>query len=185
MKSPLKKRVPRELKGEWRKYLVIFLFLTLVIGFISGMYVANKSMMKAADESPEKYNREDGYLQFSDEATDELIAEIEKNDVTIRENYFKLIDEVIEDNDDEIEIRIYKLQEEFNIPCVMKGRLPEKENEIAIDRMHADNQNIKVGDTIKVGGKNFEVTGLVALPNYSTLYKNASDTMFDAITLDV
>ncbi len=185
MKSPLKKRVPRELKGEWRKYLVIFLFLTLVIGFISGMYVANKSMMKAADESPEKYNREDGYLQFSDEATDELIAEIEKNDVTIRENYFKLIDEVIEDNDDEIEIRIYKLQEEFNIPCVMKGRLPEKENEIAIDRMHADNQNIKVGDTIKVGGKNFEVTGLVALPNYSTLYKNASDTMFDAITFDV
>ena len=83
MKNPLKKRVPRELKGEWHKYLVIFLFLTIVIGFISGMYVANKSMMKAADESIEKYNREDGYLQFSNEASDELIDELETDDITI------------------------------------------------------------------------------------------------------
>lgn len=185
MKSPLKKRVPRELMGEWRKYLVIFLFLTLVIGFISGMYVANKSMMKAADESVEKYVREDGYLQFSDEASDELIDELESDDITIYENFCKVVDEELENNDDEIEIRIYKLQDKFDLPCVMKGRLPENDNEIVIDRMHADNQKIKVGDTIKVGGKNFEVTGLIALPNYSTLYKSASDTMFDAITFNV
>lgn len=185
MKNPLKKRVPRELKGEWHKYLVIFLFLTIVIGFISGMYVANKSMMKAADESIEKYNREDGYLQFSNEASDELIDELETDDITIYENFFKLVDEKLEDNDDEIEIRIYRYQDEFDLPCVMKGRLPENENEIAIDRMHADNQKIKVGDTIKVDGEDFEVTGLIALPNYSTLYKSASDTMFDAITFDV
>lgn len=185
MKNPLIKRVPRELKGEWHKYLVIFLFLTLIIGFVSGMYVANKSMLKAADESAEKYSREDGYLQFSDPASDELIAKLEKNDVTIYENFFKQPEEKLSKGDKEIEIRVYKSQDEVDVPCVIKGRLPQAANEIAIDRMHADNQGIKVGDSIKVGGKDFEVTGLIALPNYSTLYKSASDTMFDAITFDI
>ncbi|MBQ7707600.1 MAG: ABC transporter permease [Lachnospiraceae bacterium] len=185
MKNPLIKRVPRELKGEWRKYLVIFLFLTLVIGFVSGMYVANKSMLKAADESVEKYNREDGYLQFSDPASDELIAVLEENDVKIYENFFKQTDEELSSTKTEIEIRVYKINDEVDKASILKGRLPEAADEIAIDRMHADNQNIKVGDTIKVGGNDFKVTGLVALVNYSTLYKSASDTMFDAITFDV
>ena len=185
MKNPLIKRVPRELKGEWHKYLVIFIFMTLIIGFVSGMYVANKSMLKAADESVEKYKREDGYLQFSDPASDELIAKLEENGVSIYENYFKQTDEKIGSKKDEIEIRVYKVQDDVDLPCIMKGRLPETDDEIAIDRMHADNQKIKVGDTIKVGGNDYKVTGLVALVNYSTLYKSASDTMFNAITFDV
>jgi putative ABC transport system permease protein len=58
--SPLKKRVPRELVGEWRKYVVIALFLILMIGFISGMYVANNSMLTSADKKKTEYNLEDG-----------------------------------------------------------------------------------------------------------------------------
>ena len=185
MKNPLNKRIPRELKGEWHKYLVIFLFLTLVIGFISGMYVANNSMMTAADESAEKYLREDGYLQFSNEASDELIDELTTDDITVYENFYKLIDEEIADNDEDIEIRIYRYRDDVNLPCILKGSLPANDHEIAIDRMHADNQGVKVGDSIEVGGEDFTVSGLVALPNYSTLYKSASDTMFDAITFDV
>ena len=46
IKSPLKKRVFRELIGEWRKYLVIAVFLIVMIGFISGLYVANNSMQQ-------------------------------------------------------------------------------------------------------------------------------------------
>ena len=37
-KNPLIKRVPRELKGDWSKYLLVSLFMIFVIGFISGMY---------------------------------------------------------------------------------------------------------------------------------------------------
>lgn len=44
------RRIPRELLGDWRKYLVVSLFLILVIGFVSGMYVANESMMTAAEK---------------------------------------------------------------------------------------------------------------------------------------
>ena len=40
IKNPLIKRIPKEIIGDWKKYLVVFLFLVLTIGFVSGMYVA-------------------------------------------------------------------------------------------------------------------------------------------------
>ena len=51
MKNPLRKRFFRELKQDFGKYAVIFLFITLTIGFISGFLVADNSMTHAYDES--------------------------------------------------------------------------------------------------------------------------------------
>gem|GEM_PF-4383116 len=41
MRNPLIRRIPRELKTEWHKYLVIIIFMVLMIGVISGMYVGH------------------------------------------------------------------------------------------------------------------------------------------------
>ena len=51
--------------------------------------------------------------------------------------------------------------------------------------MHANNNGIEIGDTVSVGGKDFTVVGLIALPDYSTLFKKNSDIMFNAIDFDV
>ena len=67
MKNPLHKRYLRELKQDAGKYLVLFLFLTLTIGFVSGFLVADDSMLKAYDESFEKYNI-DAVVHFAAES---------------------------------------------------------------------------------------------------------------------
>ena len=41
MKSPLRKRLPRELKSEFGKYLVVFIMMAITIGFVSGFLVAD------------------------------------------------------------------------------------------------------------------------------------------------
>lgn len=64
IKNPLIKRIPRELLGDWKKYLVVALFLILTIGFVSGMYVANESMLIAANEGVTKYKLEDGHFEL-------------------------------------------------------------------------------------------------------------------------
>lgn len=43
MRNPLNKRLPRELKSEFGKYLVIFLLLAGSISFVSGFLVADGS----------------------------------------------------------------------------------------------------------------------------------------------
>ena len=62
MKNPLRKRLPRELKSELGKYLVVFLLMIATIGFVSGFLVADGSMLIAYNESFSKYNIEDGKL---------------------------------------------------------------------------------------------------------------------------
>ena len=62
----------------------------------------------------------------------------------------------------------------------MKGIFPETADEIAIDRMYVDNNSLTVGDTITVGGKELKITGLVALSDYSALFSDPGDLMFDS-----
>ncbi len=297
MRNPLGKRVRRELTGEWAKYLVIALFLIGMIGAVSGMYVANGSMLKAADESVEKYRLEDGHFELKEKAEPELIRAIESGEkadllsyykkkahdkvdekldeefdakfgqsakdsgayqeaydkardeayqkadeevekkyaeaedkydlndkdfqarpVTVYENFYKETTEVrdaakeetsnagdpagsaqkeaagasgaaAQENDNDAEtggkIRVYPVRRDIDLACIMDGALPSSENEIAIDRMHADNAGLKVGDRIAVGGEDYTISGLVANVDYSTLFEKNTDMMFDAIGFDV
>lgn len=72
-KNPLNKRLPRELKGELGKYLVIFLFFVMSISLVSGFLVADNSLIASYHESFDKYNIEDGNFEFAESATDEQL----------------------------------------------------------------------------------------------------------------
>ncbi len=181
MRNPLNKRLPRELKTELGKYIILFLFLIAIIGFISGFFVASGSLRVAYDESFEKYNVEDGNFEYYVKAEETAIETLEQEGVNIYENFY------IERETDNVDstLRIYKNREEINRVCLMEGALPVKENEIAIDRMYADNNNLVVGNTLSVDGKNLTISGLVAFSDYSALFSSTSDMMFDAIKFGV
>lgn len=306
IKNPLIKRIPRELLGDWKKYLVVCFFLILTIGFVSGMYVANGSMKTAADEGVSKYKLEDGHFELNSKGDGTLLSAIQSGEKADVKQYYldeakKELDEKFEDEfkkeftakfDSEFElqikqtllsqgiddrmaeamiseavaqakqeenyktayekaydkayqeaydeawkevqeeinekyaeaeeeyelkdpdfeavpvkvyenfyrneeedndndgisdgtIRVYAKTEDVNLACLMDGKYPESEDEIAIDRMHADNVGIKVGDSITVSGKSYKVVGLIAYVNYSTLHEKITDLMFDAIKFDV
>lgn len=154
---------------------------------ISGFLVAGSSMIKAYNESFDKYNIEDGNFELSQEADDALIERIEKEDVTIYENYYveKDVTQKNGENITESTLRIFKNRKDVDKICVMKGELPVNSNEIAIDRMYADNNKINVGDNIKMSGKEYKVTGYVALSDYSALFSDNSDMMFDSVKFGV
>ena len=179
MRNPLIKRLPREFVGELGKYMVIFLLMTCTIGLVSGFLVADESMMKAYDESFEKYHIENGHFELMAEAAEEQIKAIEEEQVTLYENFY--IDKASGDNT----LRVFPERKEVNLVCLMKGQLPVSSDEIAIDRMYADNNGLKVGDVIPVGKEEMTISGLVALSDYSTMFSDNSDMMFDAIQFGV
>ncbi|WP_303834261.1 FtsX-like permease family protein [Ruminococcus flavefaciens] len=263
-KNPLRRRVLRDLFRDWKRYLMIFAMLVVTIGFVSGMYVANHSMMTSLEGNAEKFHREDGHFELSRIADPEIISAIESGEKADMKSIFrdraykeaepeiekavreaipeeiwdseiyknalseaedkahKEIDDKIDDeytdiaeryeldqtfdpvpvnvyelffkNTDECiiknagysgKIRVYSERNEVDLYDILSGRAPQNENEIVIDRMHADNAEIKLGDMIKADGAEFEVVGLVSFTDYITLYENNNDTMFDALTFDV
>ena len=54
MKNPLRKRLLRELKNDIGKYLVIFLFMTATIGFVSGFLVADEKQNRGQSGLPDE-----------------------------------------------------------------------------------------------------------------------------------
>lgn len=190
MKNPLIKRLPREFTGEIAKYIVIFIFMTAVIGLISGFLIADGSMLDTYNKSFDKYNIENGNFELYPKADDKLIDRLEEENVTIYENFYKEETVKVHNNeklseDDQSVIRFYINRKDIDKVDVMEGRLAEDINEIAIDRMYAVNNNIKVGDTINAGGRILKVTGYVALSDYSCLFSDNSDTMFDSVKFGV
>lgn len=184
MKNPLIKRLPRELKSDLGKYIVLFVFLTGMIAIVSGFLVASNSMSAAYEESFEKYNIEDGNFELMFPAEDTLLERLEEEDVTIYENFY-IERETGETAEEETTLRIFQNREEVNLACLMEGELPQRVEEIALDRMYADNNELSVGDTLRVGGKTLTVTGLVALSDYSALFSSPADMMFDAVKFGV
>ena len=306
MRNPLIKRIPRELGSDWHKYLVIIVFMVVMIGVISGMYVGHDGMMAAIENGRNELNLEDGRFELNKKASADLLRDIgsggkadvrtyfidkgkkeadkevaeaieeklketvteaigenvraacaaygitdeklirEQVDTAISENleeamkeareteeFRKAVEnayreayETVEENVDEewdkiadrynlkdeltpvpvriyehfyreeeednngdgnvdATVRIYKSDSPIDMASFNYGRAPETDTEIAIDRMHADNVGVEIGDEITVGGKRFEVVGLLSYVNYLTLHEKNTDLMFDAFGFDV
>ncbi|MCR5824581.1 MAG: permease [Lachnospiraceae bacterium] len=306
VKNPLIRRIPREIKTEWHKYLVIIVFMVVMIGVISGMYVGHDSMLAAVYGGRDELNLEDGSFELAEIAPDEMLKDIETGkkadvreyfltkgyeeadrkvaealDEKLKENVtaaietkvreqcaaFGMIDEkaigeqvqkalkenletalaetrkseefkeaeekaykeaheaVVKKVDEEwdknaskyglkdeikvipafiyenfyrnetedfdndgiadAKVRIFKSDSEIDKASFNKGRAPQNDSEIAVDRMHASNVGIELGDTVTVGGKRFEVVGLLSYVNYLTLHESNTDLMFDAFGFDV
>ena len=180
MKNPLRKRLPRELKGELGKYLVVFILMVASIGFVSGFLVADNSMLIAYNEGFGKYNIEDGNFRTAEQVHKTQREEIEALGVKLYDNYY-----VEEPLDNGSTMRFFKNRQQVDKVCLMKGELPAGTGEIAIDRMYADNNNLSVGDTLRSGKRTWKITGLVALSDYSCLFQNNNDSMFDAVKFGV
>lgn len=176
MKNPLNRRLPRELKNEFGKYLVIFLFFIMVISLVSGFLVADTSLHTAYLDAFDKYNIEDGNFAYAEEASDDAIAAIEKDGkVKVYANFYKE-----EDTDDfESTFRAFGERNDIDKVCLLDGDMPKADTDVAIDRLYAKNHDLEIGDKFGVAGKDLTISGIVALSDYSTLYQNASDMMFD------
>lgn len=208
MRNPLWRRIPKELKEELGKYIVIFLFMVITTGMVSGFMVAGESMKKNYDNTFDKYNVEDGHFDLSDEASDNMKGNIEDEGVKLYDmSYYELpmskigsdsdgnsgnVEGNSETKDDTVNfvndaaddggrtLRIFAPRHDVNKMCLMDGEFPVETDEIAIDRMYAVNNDIEIGDDIKAGDKVYSVCGFVALSDYSTMFQNNNDTMFDA-----
>ncbi len=307
MKNPLIRRIPRELASDWHKYLVIIIFLVLMIGLVSGMYVGHDSMLASIEKGKEDLVLEDGSFELSKKASPELLADIGTGEMADVRSYFldkgmeeadeevakaveeeldqqvrsaieagvrerssafgitdedmikSLIDAAVEENyesaleeargseefkkavdeayeeahdavteavdeewdeiseeyglDEEVfvpvrvsicedfyrdesednnrdgikdaTVRVFSKDKAMDLASFNEGRAPESDTEIAIDRMHADNTGVRIGDQIRVGGKDFTVVGLLSYVNYLTLHESNTDLMFDAFGFNV
>jgi putative ABC transport system permease protein len=180
MRNPLRKRYLRELKRNLGRYISIFLMLMATITLMSGFLSVTDGAEEALQENRIESKQEDGLFSSYSEINEGIITNIEKLGVSVYENYY-----VNENIKDETVLRIYKNRKNINLVTVMKGKLPQNNNEVAIERLFAESNSIKIGDTITVSGGIMKITGYVSLPDHSSLFEKNSNLMMDSFHFGV
>ncbi len=100
MRNPLIKRIPKELRSDWHKYIVIIIFMVMMIGLVSGMYVGHDSMLAAIEDGRTTLNLEDGSFELSSRASEEMLAAISTGEKADVRQHF--IDEGMREADEEV-----------------------------------------------------------------------------------
>ncbi|CDA87129.1 putative uncharacterized protein [Clostridium sp. CAG:230] len=138
--------------------------------------------MDAYQKGFDQYNVEYGNLSTKNAIASKDRKAIEKENKLIlyEQNYYEL-----KESKKNATIRIYGMRKKVNTLCLMSGTYPKKDNEIALDRVYAKNNNYKNNDTIRIAGKNYTITGMVAFPDYSCLFSDNADMMFDSVNFGV
>ena len=88
MASPLRKRLPRELRNNLGKYLGMFLLLALAIAFTTGFLVAASSIEVIGNAMRDDYNTEDGHFATTFEADDKSIDAVEALGCTVVKQFY-------------------------------------------------------------------------------------------------
>lgn len=190
--TPLAKRLPRELRRNIGKYLGIFLLMCGSIALTSGFLLAAHSIGCLIDDMRDAYTIEDGRVTTSFGATKDQLKAAEDaaenvGGVTFYKNFS--IDAIIKkaagDDGTKRTLRTYTHRTKVDIASYCEGRQPKADDEVAIDRVFATNNDLAMGDRIELEGRTYTICGIMTQPDSQALFLNNSDFTVNTITYGV
>lgn len=180
MRNPLNKSLKKEFTNNLARYFAIALVMIIMIATISGFFSVAYSVKELLYQNQEECLVEDGQITVSTVMDQATIDKINEEPLNIYENFYS--EQNVKNN---ATLRIYQERKDINLATIYQGRMPENDQEIALDRLFAFKNDYKLNDTIKINEIDLKIVGYVSLPDYSSLIENNSDLMMDAIHFGV
>lgn len=171
----LNKRYKRNIKSNLSFYISIIILTALVtclhVAFDSSYGVQQENFDKLIEEA----NVEDAEFITMLPPYD-LDGLKKKYDLDIEEQDY--ID--LELDGSSAEVRLFGDDNKINRIRVQEGQAPENDDDILLNGLFMERQGIKIGDRIKISGKEYHVTGSVIRTDYLFCLKNVTDTFSDS-----
>lgn len=176
MRNPLHKTLKKEFLRNRSRYislsLVLILMIGVVTGFLSVAYSAKELLIK--DRISSKV--EDGQLALRDRMDVKTKTKLEALGLKVYEQFY-----TEQSVSRDTMVRVYRKRFDINRATLHEGRMPNKQTEIALDRLFALKIGYNIRDTIRMSGKSMTITGLISVPDYTSLIQKNSDMMMDPI----
>lgn len=147
MQKVLRKRVLRELKANFFRYLALGLLIVMAMFLVVTIVGSAEVLTRGTEQIAEETNLEDGEFSVFVPLSDEDISEITDLGVDIEEQFY--LDYIMDSGENaESTLRIFKVRKSINKLYMTEGKEPQKKNEAAIEKRYAEENGIKVGDTL-------------------------------------
>ena len=175
MNKVLRKRMPREIKNNFFRYLALFLMIVLCMYIVTSMVDAAEIIIQGTENNQTVSKLEDGQVTVFSKFTDKELKEIADRGVTI-EPHFSF---EVTLKDDSV-LRIFKNREKVDLVTLDQGALANADDEIVLEKRYCEEHGIKVGDSITLGDGSYKVTGIGSSVDYDAPLRKFSDTAIDS-----
>ncbi|MCM1497209.1 MAG: FtsX-like permease family protein [Clostridium sp.] len=132
------KSTVREIKNSFTRYLAILVIIALGVGFFAGLRACRPALTETAGTYFETQNFYDfRFLSSVGFAKDSATAFFEDEHISQAEGALNE-DVLILINGNDTPVRVHSITDSINIPRLVSGRMPEKENECVVDADYFD-----------------------------------------------
>ena len=195
-KKALRKDFYMEIRRSLGRFMSIFFIVAIGCAFFSGIRASEPDMRYSGDAYFDDKNMMDIEVISTMGLTDDDLQAIEDaGGVAAVEGSYS-VDVLCSEGDNQIAVHVMSLLPEMNQVQLEDGRLPEAEDECAVDVDYLNESSLKIGDKITLSSGSddeitdtlktdtFTITGAVSSPNYisfqrgSTTIGNGSVTAF-------
>ena len=207
-KKALRKDFYMEIRRSMGRFLSIFFIVAIGCAFFSGIRSSEPDMRYSGDAYFDAKNLMDIQVVSTMGLTDDDLAAIENVDGILKAEGGYSADVLCTEGENKIVVHVMSMLPSMNEVQLEEGRLPEKEDECAVDVDYLEERKLKIGDTITFSSGSddeitdtlktdtFTIVGAVSSPCYisfqrgSTTIGNGSVAAFavvpeDSFSLDV
>ena len=207
-KKALRKDFYMEIRRSFGRFMSIFFIVAIGCAFFSGIRASEPDMRYSGDAYFDDKNMMDIEVISTLGLTEDDLQVIEDVDGVAAVEGSYSVDVLCSEGDNQIAVHVMSLMPTMNQVQLEAGRLPEAENECAVDVDYLDESSLEIGDEITFSSGSddditdtlktdtFTITGAVSSPNYiafqrgSTTIGNGTVTAFivvpaDSFSLDV
>ena len=179
MQRVLRKRVIRDLKTNFFRYLALGLMIAMGIFLVVTIVGSGETLTRGTEDMAEETNLEDGEFEVFVPLSDKDKDEIKALGVELEDHFFY---DLQLDNMDKCTLRIFKVRNKIDKIHYIDGKEPADKKEVVLEKRFSEEHDLKVGDSIEMAGVTYKISGIGVVSDYDGPQKEISDTSCNSKT---
>jgi len=169
------KRSIRDLAANKIRYLALAILIIFSIFMVVRMMGSSNSIIIRTAAKDNELKVEDGQFTVFVPLSEAERSKITDRGVVLEEAFY--LD--YEANGGDI-VRLFEVRENIDLIGLVDGRLPSSDDEVVLERRYSEDNDLSTGDKITIGGKEFTVSGIGAVPDYNHVLRKISDSSVES-----
>lgn len=175
MRRIMGKRVLRELRAHFLRYAALFVMIAIAIYLIVSLIGAADTVIFGTAEHANKNGREDGQFTVFVPLTQKELQTLKVRNVSVERMFYReyaLADGSV--------LRVFCLRQNINLVEPDAGVYPASVSEIVLEKRYCEEKGLRVGDTVKIAGRELLISGIGTSPDYDAAFRSMGDSTVDS-----
>ena len=175
MQAILRRKMRRELRANWLRYLALGLVIVFAMYIIVSLIGAADTVILGTRQHAAQNRVKDGQFTVFVPLTEAERTELSRLGADVEPAFY--LDYA---QDSGCVLRVFRLRQTIDLAEPEAGLLPDREDQIALEKRFCEANGLHVKDRITLAGKTLTISAIVTSPDYDTPFRAMGDSTVDS-----